>query len=103
MSLSDKARSRLPYPLLALAYYNKKQDKDYKLVDALPICASIENTIVIHCNFIARLNAPDDDVSNKLFFTELEKHGKGWVVTACRILHGNYSTVLYFSYYQNCC
>lgn len=88
VTLSEKARLRLPFPLLALAYYNRKNHKDYRLVDALPNCFTYESRHVLHCNFIARQNPPADDVSYKLFFAELEKRKDDWAVTACRTLHG---------------
>lgn len=85
VSLSDKARLRLPYPLLALDYYNKKHRTHYKLLDALPFYKLIGFNFMIHLNFIAR---KEGDVSNTLFFAELEICKCGWVVTACRKLHG---------------
>ncbi|VFQ62851.1 unnamed protein product [Cuscuta campestris] len=85
VSLSDKARLRLPYPLLALDYYNKKHRTDYKLVDALPLCELVGFNFMIHLNFMAR---QEGDVSNTLFFAELETCKRGWVVTACRKLQG---------------
>ena len=66
--------------------YLHLQGKDYKLLDALPLCASIGTDFVVHCKFIARQNALAD-VPNKLFFAELYKT-KDWVLIACRILHG---------------
>ncbi|RAL51179.1 hypothetical protein DM860_005535 [Cuscuta australis] len=86
VSLCEKARLRLPYPLLALDYYNKKHHTNYKLVDALPFYSLIEGSFMIHLNFIAR---QEGDVANKLFFAESEMNRKGVrVVTVCRILHG---------------
>lgn len=88
VNLSEKAQWRVSYALLALAHYNKRHRTDYKLVDALPFCSTIETSCVTHCNFIARQNSPADDVSNKLFFAELEQPRDRWLVTACRIIHG---------------
>ena len=58
-------------------------------MDALPYCISNDaHCIMAHLNFIVRQKVAAD-ASNKLFFVELEKRNKVWVVIACRVVRDN--------------
>ncbi|RAL42725.1 hypothetical protein DM860_009232 [Cuscuta australis] len=81
--------------MIALAYYNKKNHTNYKLVEALWSNAKLYNGLWIHCNFKAKPDIPskrgeDANVSSKLFFAELyQSEPFVWKTSACRVLNGS--------------